>query len=65
MKIKKRVHGNIIDVELEKIKDYSSYSLYQVYKLENGERIPLYKETYTEEQIEEIHKNKNFIEEED
>ena len=34
MKIKKRIHGDIIDIEFEKIKDYGSYSLYQVYKIE-------------------------------
>ena len=64
MKIKKRLHGDVIDIEVEKIKDYGKYSLYQVYKIENGKRIPLYKETYTDDELEEIHKNKNIISEE-
>lgn len=33
MKIKKRVHGEIVDMVFEKIRDYGSYSLYQVYKI--------------------------------
>ena len=33
MKIKKRVQGKTINMELDKIKDYDSYALYQVYKI--------------------------------
>lgn len=64
MKIKKKVQGKEIELELVKIKDYPRYSLYQVYKLVNGKRIPLYQECYTKLQIEEIIKNKNIITEE-
>lgn len=33
MKIKKRVYGELVDMVFEKIKDYGSYSLYQVCKM--------------------------------
>ncbi len=36
MKIKKRVQGYDIELELAKIEDFSRYTLYQVYKLING-----------------------------
>ena len=36
MKIKRKVQGHIIDLEIIKIKDYPRYGLYQVYKLENS-----------------------------
>lgn len=64
MKIKKKVQGHIIDLEIIKIKDYPKYGLYQVYKLENSKRIPLYKTCYTNLQIIEIKKNQNVISEE-
>ena len=64
LKIKKKVQGQDIDLEIVKIKDYPRYSLYQVYKLVNGKRIPMYTECYTELQIQEIIKNKNLIAEE-
>jgi hypothetical protein len=64
MKIIKKLHGDIINLEVEKIKDYGAYSLYQVYKVVNGKRIPIYTETYTDRELEEIHKNKNIITEE-
>lgn len=51
MKIRKIVQGQIVNLELVKIKDYSRYTLYQVYKLVNGNRIPIYKTTYTKLQI--------------
>ena len=65
MKIKKRVQGQVVELELVKIKDYPRYGLYQVYKLVNGKRIPLYQECYTKLQIEEIIKNKNIITDEE
>lgn len=64
MKIKKKVQGQDIDLELVKIKDYSRYSLYQVYKLVNGKRIPIYTQCYSKLQIQEIIRNKNLINEE-
>lgn len=65
MEIKKKVQGHIINLEIIKIKDYPRYGLYQVYKLENSKRIPLYKTCYTNLQIIEIIKNQNIISEED
>lgn len=64
MKIHKRIHGEFVELELVKIKDYPRYSLYQIYKIENNQRIPLYKECYTDLQIREIIQNKNIILEE-
>lgn len=57
MKIRKIVQGQIVDLELVKIKDYSRYTLYQVYKLVNGNRIPIYKTTYTKLQMKELVKS--------
>lgn len=56
MKIIKKVQGIRVDIELDKIKDYGSYALYQVYKIINEERIPLYKETYKNNELENIGK---------
>lgn len=64
MKIKKRVQGHDVDLELVKIKDYPRYTLYQVYKLVNGKRIKLYRECYTKLQIKEIIAKGNWITEE-
>lgn len=64
MKIKKRVQGHDIELELVKIKDYPRYSLYQVCKLVNGKRIPLYQECYTQLQIKEIIRRGYWIGEE-
>ena len=65
MKIKKKVQGQDVELELVKIKDYPRYSLYQVYKLVKGKRIAMYQECYTKLQIEEIIKNKNIITDEE
>ena len=54
MKFKKRVNWVMVDVEIEKIKNYGKFSLYQVYKLVGGDRIPLYKRTFTSEQLQDI-----------
>lgn len=64
MKIKKRVQGHDIELEVVKIKDYPRYSLYQVYKIVNSKRIPLYKECYTQLQIKEIIRRGYCIDEE-
>lgn len=65
MKIKKKVQGQDVELEFVKIKDYPRYGLYQVYKIINGKRIPLYKVCYTNLQIKEIIKNKNIITDEE
>lgn len=54
MKFKKRVNWVMVDVEIEKIKNYGKFGLYQVYKLVGGDRIPLYKRTFTSEQLQDI-----------
>lgn len=64
MKIRKTVQGQLVELELVKIKDYSRYGLYQVYKLVNGKRIPLYQECYTKLQIKEIIRRGYWIGEE-
>lgn len=66
MKVLKKVQGSeeYITLELEKIKDYPNYSLYQVYKCINGGRIPLYKRCYTDLEIRELITNHYVIEEE-
>lgn len=64
MKIKKKVQGQTVELELIKIKDYSKYSLYQVYKLVNGKHIALYKTCYTKLQLKELAKMNYYINEE-
>lgn len=64
MKIRKTVQGQVVELELVKIKDYPRYGLYQVYKLENGKRIPIYQECYTYLQIKEIVKKGFVVDEE-
>ena len=54
MKIRKIVQGRVVDLEIEKIKDYPSYGWYQVYKIIDGKRVPAYKETFTPLQLREI-----------
>lgn len=54
-------NGRIISsVEIELIREYERYGLYQVYRVKDGKRVPIYKETYTEAQLKEIRDN-NFI----
>ncbi len=64
MKILKRLQGEVIDLEFEKIRDYKKYSLYQVYKVVNGEKIKLYKQCYNDFDLKEIGKQRNIISEE-
>ena len=64
MKIIKKVQGQYVELELEKTKDYPNFSEYQVYKYKNGERIPLYKQCYTDFEIKELRRNGYKIEEE-
>lgn len=64
MNIKKRIQGMTVEIEFEKIKEYDKYDLYQVYRIKNGIRIPLYKECFTDMDLDLIHKNKCIINEE-
>ena len=54
MKFKKRNYGDITEIEIEKIKDYDRFSLYQLYKMVDDKKIPLYKECHTKEHLNEI-----------
>lgn len=65
MIIKKKVQGKIIPLEMETIKKYPRYTRYQIYKRENGKRIPLYTTCYTDLQLVELAKRNFFIDEED
>lgn len=64
MEIIKKVRGLSTTMELDKIKDYGRFTLYQVSKYINGIKTALYKETYTDVALKEIEKNGNVIDEE-
>ena len=64
MRIKKYVQGKWIDLELIKIKKYPRYTLYQVYKLVGNERIPVYRECYSNWQLVQLAKNRYIVSEE-
>lgn len=64
MKITKNVQGKIVELKLVKIRDYSSYALYQVYRIISNKEIPIYRECYTELDIKEIMSKGNRIGEE-
>lgn len=64
MKITKQVWGHTVELELVKIKDYPRHSLYQVFEVKNGKRIPVYKECYTPAQLRELVKSGYTIAEE-
>lgn len=61
MRIKKKVSGKWVDILMEKIKRYPRYTLYQCVNVTYGRYIPLYKETFTREQLKEIVKNKYVV----
>ena len=61
MKIKKIVQGRVIELVIEKIKDYPRYTLYWVCM--NGKK--LYRQCFTKFQIKEIVKNGRMILEEE
>lgn len=62
MNIIKIVQGRKVEVELIKIKDYPNYSLYNVIKYVDGKAVNMYKETYTDLQLEEIFRNRRIEE---
>lgn len=64
MKIIKEIQGHKIAQEIIKIKDYPRYALYQVNKIENGKRIPLYKQCFTNLELQEIIRKGNYLTEE-
>ena len=59
--IERTVYGDKIKLLIEKIKEYDKFTIYQVYKVDNNNKIPLYKESYTCEQLKEFMKNKQNI----
>ena len=42
------VNGHKIELRLDRIKKYSRYSLYQVSKVVNGEKVPVYQECFSD-----------------
>jgi len=64
MRIRKTIQGVTVELELEKIRDYPRFSLYQVYKIVKGKRIEAYKKCYTQLQILDIIKKGYCISEE-
>ena len=61
MKIKKDISGDLVELELTKIQEYKTLSLYQVTKTVNGKEIATYRECYTQKQLDKIIKNGNMI----
>lgn len=53
--------GCIVELELEEIKQYPRYTLYQVYKIDGDKKVPLYQETFTRWQIRRIEKHNNWL----
>lgn len=57
MKIYRLIYGHEVTLEIEKIRDYPKFGLYQVYRLENGVRIPVYQKSFTNFELKEIREN--------
>jgi hypothetical protein len=49
--------GHRVDLVLDKVKSYARFSLYQISKIVDGVKIPLYRETFTVREIREIFNN--------
>lgn len=64
MRLKSIVFGKEVELEIRKIKDYSKFGLYQVYRIEEDELVPLYKTCYTQLDILKIKNQGNCIQEE-
>ena len=54
MKIIKTVHGHEIELELDKIKSYKRFTLYQVSRLVDDIKVPLYQECFTNLELRKI-----------
>lgn len=57
MKITKHINGCAIELILDKIKNYHKFSMYQVSRMINGVKVPLYKQCYSDHQIQELERN--------
>lgn len=60
IKITKYIGGRPIELVMDKIKDYTRYSLYQIYKVVNSVKIPVYKECFSIFDIIQLKRN-NYI----
>lgn len=58
MKITKYMEGQIVELVIDKIKDYARFGLYQVSRVVDGVKTPLYKECFSDHQICEIVNNR-------
>lgn len=54
MRIFKKVHGFEVELQLELLEDLKKFSIYQVYRIDKGKSIPIYKTTYTDSEIKAI-----------
>lgn len=61
MKITKYMNGQTIELILDKIKDYRKYTMYQVSKMVNGVKKPLYRQCYSDYQMRELERNNYTI----
>lgn len=51
MELEVYADGALVKIKLEKVKEYEHFTLYQIYKEKKGEWVPLYKVTYTDDQL--------------
>ncbi len=51
IRAKRDFSGEIIKLTLVKVKDYGKFTLYTVTKIIGNEKIPLYNESFTPEQV--------------
>ena len=69
MTIIKKHNGHTIELIIDKIKeytkDYSKYAIYQVSKMINGKKVPLYKECFTDVDIQRIENNSYELEDDE
>ena len=57
MKVSKKINGCTIELIIEKIKDYTRYTMYQVSRMVNGKKVSLYKECFSDFDIQKIIKD--------
>lgn len=57
MKLIKTVEGHDIELEIDKIEDHPRCDLYQVYRVVDGVKVPLYKECFSDYDINKLIEN--------
>lgn len=57
MKVTKYMEGQLVELVFDKIKNYGRYTMYQVSKVFNGVKTPLYRECFSDYQKKEIKRN--------